>query len=209
MAEHAQPVSPDPKWLLHGDLPCLGCQYNLRGLVGPVVQCPECGHTNDLRDPSAWRTKALPTGLLVREHWPASAALASLVVMIVLPFVIIALGEWGLGALAVMAIFGAAVVWWLRSCVRWLRSCQNKAWGWGVLMGTHLAMWGILLGAIVPMGVMFAWPWALVGLALPVAFAAFFWLRAVIRKADEMGRFRADWRQWRLPTGAEGKISDL
>ncbi len=31
-----------------GNLYCLECGYNLRGLYGDPVRCPECGHENDL-----------------------------------------------------------------------------------------------------------------------------------------------------------------
>ena len=30
------------------DVACPGCEYNLRGLYGPVVSCPECGLTCDV-----------------------------------------------------------------------------------------------------------------------------------------------------------------
>lgn len=33
---------------LHRDIMCPGCQYNLRGLRGSVVQCPECGNHCDI-----------------------------------------------------------------------------------------------------------------------------------------------------------------
>ncbi len=30
------------------DIDCPGCEYNLRGLPGPIVTCPECGAVNDI-----------------------------------------------------------------------------------------------------------------------------------------------------------------
>lgn len=41
--EDAQPHRPK----LTRDLPCPGCRYNLRGLPGRVVTCPECGRELD------------------------------------------------------------------------------------------------------------------------------------------------------------------
>lgn len=35
-------------WRLDRDLPCPECEYNLRGLFGPRVDCPECGQRVDL-----------------------------------------------------------------------------------------------------------------------------------------------------------------
>ncbi|MEM6259116.1 MAG: hypothetical protein AAGI37_12450 [Planctomycetota bacterium] len=41
-------------WHIKQDLPCLHCDYNLRGLDGPQVTCPECGQNNDLTDAYQW-----------------------------------------------------------------------------------------------------------------------------------------------------------
>ncbi|MEX0744947.1 MAG: hypothetical protein WD118_05040 [Phycisphaeraceae bacterium] len=210
------------QWLLHGDLPCLGCQYNLRGLVGPVVKCPECGHANDLGDPTPWRKKKLPTGVRIREHWPATAALASFIVMVVLPLAIssaITIGlNWPqfdpfLPALLPFPMLAMVLAWWALMCLRWLRSCQNKRWGWSVLIGTHLAMWGTLFGAVGCVAV-FVDPNGMLALSpLPVAILTasvltFFWLRRIIRHADRTGQFRNDWRKWQLPTGEPASTSD-
>ncbi len=35
------------------DIACPGCEYNLRGLLGPVVECPECGLVIDVPDLAA------------------------------------------------------------------------------------------------------------------------------------------------------------
>ncbi len=91
MAVHALPAvddyvsdgaeTPDRRWLLIRDIPCLACKYNLRGLVGPIVLCPECGHGNDLRRPDQWQTKELPRGVRQRPHWPATAVLISMAIL--------------------------------------------------------------------------------------------------------------------------------
>jgi hypothetical protein len=37
------------------DVPCPGCGYNLRGLAGDVVNCPECGQSCDVAKLIKWR----------------------------------------------------------------------------------------------------------------------------------------------------------
>jgi len=50
---NAEPTAPAP---LDEDLYCLTCAYNLRGLSGDPVRCPECGdaHTLELLRAPAW-----------------------------------------------------------------------------------------------------------------------------------------------------------
>ncbi|MFA9476765.1 hypothetical protein ACERK3_00525 [Phycisphaerales bacterium AB-hyl4] len=219
MTQSPDQPAPDAHWLLHGDLPCLGCQYNLRGLVGPTVKCPECGHLNDLRDPTPWRTKKLPTGELVREHWPASAALASFAVMVTLPVMLVTTGTallrnaFPIVGLIALAAFVLIVTWWMLSCIRWLRSCSWGLWGWSILMGTHLAMWGTLVGAVGcfaffadPRGMLVTSP--LLAVVLIASVTGLFWLRSLIRRADRTGQFRSDWRKWQLPTGEPDNSAD-
>ncbi len=42
-----------PGGAIEDDLPCLQCDYNLRGLPGPRARCPECGFVNET-DTAAW-----------------------------------------------------------------------------------------------------------------------------------------------------------
>ena len=42
------PSGEQPPREIHQDLPCPGCGYNLRGLAGDVVSCPECGQSCDV-----------------------------------------------------------------------------------------------------------------------------------------------------------------
>lgn len=44
----AGPVGVSGTWRVQHDLACPGCEYNLRGLAGPVLSCPECGLTVDV-----------------------------------------------------------------------------------------------------------------------------------------------------------------
>ena len=42
------PLAPDGA--IAADVFCLNCGYNLRGLTGDPVRCPECGHSNPLAE---------------------------------------------------------------------------------------------------------------------------------------------------------------
>jgi hypothetical protein len=55
-----------------GDLACTRCRYNLRGLVGPVVTCPECGTRYDVADliMLRWRGTRLNAPGVSRIAWP-------------------------------------------------------------------------------------------------------------------------------------------
>jgi hypothetical protein len=198
----------DPsQWLLTGNLPCLGCQYNMRGLVGPLVQCPECGHTNDLARPQLWETSELPLGIRERQHWPATAGLVSLLVLLSGFFVVVAIMGGGLispGFIIALLICAAFVVLWLWNCKRFIASCTNALWGLKIILGVHIGTWCLLWAG----GVMF-YPtmdilFNLLAKLLPAAVgvAAFLWTRKQLQRGEDQAAYRIDWRKWRLPTGA-------
>ncbi len=189
---------PERVWLLVGDLPCLGCGYNLRGLAGPVVMCPECGHANDLQDPTPWRVQQLPVGVIDRQHWPASA--------VALSFPLFLLGVWSIGAtfvhqgFAVVAagFFAVVAFFWGRECWKWVRSCRNTAWAVAVLLLLHVATWLVFVGIA---GVWLIIENRLTGwlaiLAFTIGAAGMYATAHLLRR----GEYRQEARNWRLPTG--------
>ena len=196
------------QWLLTGDLPCLDCQYNLRGLVGPMVRCPECGHDNDLRQASAWSVKQLPMGVRQRQHWPSSA-------------VVVALLAGGLGVGAVVGgvagemqvtvicglIFVPLFVYWLALCRRWVLSCNQVPWALLILAVLHVATVLVMIGLPMIFSALrwladpnWRWvPWP--ALALPVGLCGFWWVGHLLKGGQDAGMYRQDWRQWRIPVG--------
>ena len=182
------------RWLLTGDLPCLECGYNLRGLVGPIVQCPECGRHNDLRHSDAWQTKQLPLGVRTRQHWPATSVALSFLVVSFTPVALFAPLGW------IPSLF--FTILWLWTCVRWVRSARDKAWSIGMLMATHVAVWSFGVGMLAC--VIFFTEKRLVsavpaiGLVL-LGLLGTLWIIRTIDRADRSGQFRQDWRTWRIP----------
>ena len=201
------------QWLLTGDLPCLGDGYNLHGLVGPIVKCPECGHLNDLRDPSPWEKQDLPLGVRKREHWPASAVLYSLLVPIAFFFagyLIILLAYLGLLAGAIL-VLGAIFVWG-NHCQKFIRSARSSRWAIVILVGTHLGAGFVVVGiisiALLVESLSTVYQSAVstrvaVGmvLLLPIGLGIFAWLKLQLIRHDNATAFRVDWQSYRVPVG--------
>jgi len=199
----------DDPWLITGDLPCLGCEYNLRGLVGPVVTCPECARENDLRDPEAWKAKQNEDP----SHMPVIAA--TMFVLASYMFATSILPRVGLVMTLLRYTFGAcfAVVWFQR-CSRWLTACRCRRWGVLVLATHHagmllavLSLWGmmkLLIHALAPLDDA---TWALALLA-PVA-ATVFWIgRRMVKRGGMRGEFYPNWRAaTRMVTEMAGRRS--
>lgn len=193
-------------WVLTGDLPCLGCQYNMRGLVGPMVQCPECGHTNDLTRPELWEATELPLGVRERQHWPATAGFVSLGVLATGGFTAGAVASSGLISplfMIAFSFFCGAMLLWLWNCRKFVNSCTNPWWGIKIIVGVHIGTWCMLWAG----GFMFYPEWdmvtTLIGKMLPTAVGvlAFWWTRQQLERGEDEAAYRLDWRKWRLPTG--------
>ena len=187
------------RWLITGELPCLGCGYNLRGLVGPVLRCPECAHKNDLRDPKPWRAKALPVGVRERQHWPASAVLLSFPALPVTYVAIMLSVEDIITGSKVTLIAIPLMLVWLMTCVRWVKSCQRPIWSFVVLLGLHLANWVMLLGFTIAILSEFKTPYVYAGFGVPLGLIGYKWVAAALKNAENAGHYRQDWRNWRLP----------
>lgn len=203
------------QWLLTGDLPCLGDAYNLRGLVGPIVKCPECGHLNDLRDPSPWRKQDLPLGITQREHWPASAALCFLLIPIAIFFCsgfVLAM-EWGiLGLLPAILVVLTTIGIWANQCRKFIASARSRRWAFTILAGTHFAPALTLFGLV---GILLlieslnnVQPTASTEfaagmiVALPIGLVMFAWLKMQLKQHDNAAVFRVGWQNYRVPTAA-------
>jgi hypothetical protein len=177
MAESADAPASHP---IAYDLPCPYCAYNLRGLVGPEVQCPECGAAINTTDLRQFRHQ------LARDTAPAMADLLTAPILLILltcltPIAAVAggalLGPPG-GALAAVALAALLAVPWL---MRTVRCCVRLGGGTGVRIvlmaqGVFVVMTAALFTALGG-GVLVVWriaagQWDRTGLTLIVVLAA-------------------------------------
>lgn len=158
-------MSADPPPALDRDLYCLTCGYNLRGLSGDPLRCPECGNFNPIGDveiPAEMITKQLHK----METGPALCvgALILGVPFLLLFFSALAISPAGFLPIEVLFFTGlpalACVIAWPVGVVRFRSSCLGKR-GWGrILLAYHV--WSLLLVAAVAgamtFGVWLLWP---------------------------------------------------
>lgn len=71
----SEPIPPDAVPVAI-DIACPGCEYNLRGLLGPVVVCPECGLLSDVPELAArqWDKPWYKAPGFNTLAWPAAGA---------------------------------------------------------------------------------------------------------------------------------------
>jgi len=125
--------SVEPADSIDEDLYCLYCGYNLRGLSGNSIRCPECGNLND-RSVIIVPARYIRHELRKMETAPSVCVGASLVALLIAtPMLIL---REPLSAIVVAAPF--AVVWWL--AYRRAQSVYNDRPGWrAVIRDFHLA----------------------------------------------------------------------
>lgn len=137
------------------DLFCLRCRYNLRGLAGDAVRCPECGYENDAED---LRIPHEEISRQLRKLETAPTISVAAVWVLVLAGIIVWVGGACVGvALAVSALLGCAC-----SAAVFGRACRFRD-GWvRILCWYHLA--GITYLALVGMAVgVMSWAYRLWG----------------------------------------------
>lgn len=132
----AGPVTPrDPDAALDEDLYCLTCGYNLRGLYGDPVRCPECGELNDLGT-AAIPAEFIRRGLREMETAPTSCTAFALMIAACLPFILLA--RWPVPIYATAALVALVVAW--ASGYREMKNRYHDQPGWHrILIEFHLA----------------------------------------------------------------------
>ncbi len=131
-----------PREPLDRDLYCLKCGYNLRGLAGDPVRCPECGNLNPMGDalPPA---QVITAKLREMENAPVlciAAILTSAVFQTLFWYV------WSFGARGmahdvffVLGLFAfGPLAAWLGGVLRFRWSCMRKHGWFGALVQYHL-----------------------------------------------------------------------
>jgi len=115
------------------DLYCLYCGYNLRGLSGNPVRCPECGKFND-RVLIAIPAPLIHQALSNMETAP-SMCVGVFLVAVLIAFLLLALGKFATAAILAML----AGLLWLPPYLRMKSNFDNRI-GWrAILRDFHLA----------------------------------------------------------------------
>lgn len=119
------------------DISCLTCGYNLRGLSGDPVRCPECGELSRIED--ARVPAAMVQHVLYRmETAPTACTAMTLAIFADIPFVVFS--TWGVEKLACVSLLLLFTVVWIFSYHEMKRTYCNQP-GWrAVLVRFHFAV---------------------------------------------------------------------
>lgn len=131
--------------VLDEDLYCLQCGYNLRGLSGDPVRCPECGLVNDLGVVSV-PARLIRQALRDMENAPTVCVFCAGCTVFVLIVTLLVIGNGrtprsaGLGVeFESILVGGVAVVGWFWSAF-WARRVFEHKDGWKrILIDFHVA----------------------------------------------------------------------
>ena len=128
-------IRTDASGAIDEDIYCLHCGYNLRGLAGDPVCCPECGNLNDLG------TAAIPAEMIAKsmrsmETAPTMCAgFAFALVVLASPFLFVARYD----TICVLTVAIPATLGWIPFYFRMKRVYENRT-GWrGILRDFHIA----------------------------------------------------------------------
>lgn len=137
-----------PATPLSESLYCLDCAYNLRGLTGAIIRCPECGIENDLE---VIRDAAHPVRKKLKELEGAVAWSAVFLVILVGPIWLVALDiTW----------LSEPVLWWVvvpttgflfTSILAFRDTCEHKTDWFRMLLLYWLAAFTLPAGLIAPL----------------------------------------------------------
>ncbi|MDO8628955.1 MAG: hypothetical protein Q7R41_00540 [Phycisphaerales bacterium] len=166
-------IRTDASGAIDQDLYCLTCGYNLRGLSGDPVRCPECGSPNDLG------TAAIPAEMIHRamrnmETAPTiCAGCAFALVVFASPFLMVAYRAYP----CILVIAVPSLLGWIPFYFRMKRIYENRP-GWrSILRDFHIATF--LCAAGVPI----LWLMVLLSNRLVNPIHGNLWLTAVVTAA--------------------------
>jgi hypothetical protein len=130
------------------DIYCLDCGYNLRGLYGDPVRCPECGGLNDLGAvaiPAPMIREALGGMEAAPTQCVAFAILISTMIGAGVSFAAMARGIKGVPSFPLLFALGGTVGWWYNYRKMKVVFNDQPGWRW-VLLQFHLVALPFILG---------------------------------------------------------------
>jgi len=155
-----EPVNPAEPPTIEFDLPCLKCNYNLRGLSGDPLRCPECGHVNLLRgmsipeDMLAARLRRMEGSLLACVGGLHFAAPFQFIFWVIVVVEAIS-GSPPVDLAQVLVCVGipafVPLLMWIGSVLMFRASCQAKP-GWVRLLARY-HLYGLGMGGAMAVGV--------------------------------------------------------
>lgn len=145
-----QPATSDDGAIVE-DIYCLDCGYNLRGLSGDPIRCPECGHVNDLG------AVAIPAELIRSALKQMETAPTTCVAVAVFGLTAIGLAlraGWP-NVVPALVILVGVISGWSVARHQMRRAFEAKP-GWGrVLADFHLAC--LLCISLIPLMIALSW----------------------------------------------------
>jgi hypothetical protein len=158
-----RPEQPVPR-ALDVDLHCLTCGYNLRGLAGDPIRCPECGSLNPVGDVEI-PAPVISAQLRRMETGPAICVAAALFgVPLLTAFVSTLCFRPSAAPAAFVSCLTVslllALIAWLVGVWRFRSSCLGRP-GWlGALLRYHLwgSLWSGLVAGVMGGGAVLLWP---------------------------------------------------
>lgn len=130
MPKDATQTEPPGSTEVRIDIACPGCEYNLRGLPGPIVDCPECGLCSNVAELATrqWDKPWYKAPGFNTLCWPGIWA-----------FICLFFVQPGLDMNGFMGPLGLAVAW-LLSLIGWVTLMYRAYRALGGLLGVWLAL---------------------------------------------------------------------
>lgn len=188
------------KWKLYGDWPCFRCQYNLKGLQGPEIKCPECGQNNDLRRLILWKGIASPESIarLVNTEWCLVAPMSFLL------FLVLGLGSlhnknWVTAAICLSVTF-ALPFFWYRKARHWLSLFPNRVLGCWLLFVMHATCYFTLFCLAVMVYHLIFYPYSL-WISIPpliVSLMGYAWVYRRLKQIARKQEHAMTWASWAI-----------
>ncbi len=186
------------KWKVYGDWPCFKCRYNLKGLQGPEVTCPECGQNNDLRRFPLWKKTASPQAIA----WLVDVGWCLLISIVFVCFLLCGLGSLLVGqwvaTIVCLSIAFILLVFWFRNARLWLSLIPSRKLGCLLFFVVHATGYLILFGlGAVTYHFLFDWHSLWISISLLVTgLIGYGWTYRRLKRMTHRQQHTMTWASW-------------